>query len=140
MAKTLSIAECEREYPEAFKDATGAVDRRLTEKIKRAMVHMINQGELNIAAPPDHFEQLPSAGKFPALLYSREGVKTLVVKDAEEQAAALKQGWVLKPTKAHVDKAQNKPGVARDERIEKLQKELDSELKAKASELVEAEK
>lgn len=140
--KRLSVAECKRQFPEAWQDANEKQDKRITGKIELAMVHMINEGEswldaklkaLNIALPPDHFEQIPSSAQFPKLMYHESGtVKS--VEDEDELAELLKQkGWAAKPSQKHLDKFQ-RGTTPRDENIKRLQRELDAELKKKEEE------
>jgi hypothetical protein len=140
--KRLTVEQCRQQYPEAWQDANGRKDTRISGKIEIAMVHMINEGEtwtdaklkaLCIALPPDHFEQVPVGGSFPKLLYHESGqMKT--VEDEDEEAALLKQkGWYGKPQQKHLDKLQ-RGTTSRDESIKRLQRELDAELKKKEEE------
>lgn len=140
--RRLTVAECKQQFPEAWQDANEKKDKRITGKIELAMVHMINEGEtwqdaklkaLNIALPPDHFEQVPSNSAFPKLLYHESGaVKS--VEDEEEMSEVLKQkGWLAKPSQKHLDKLQ-RGATPRDENIKRLERELASELKKKAEE------
>lgn len=138
----LTLEQCKQRFPEAWQDANGRKDMRIKGKTELAMVHMINEGEswpdaklkaLCIALPPDHFEQVPSAGQWPKLLYHESGqMKT--VGDEEEYASTMKQkGWFEKPAQKHLDKLQ-RGAQPRDENIKRLQRELDAELKKKEDE------
>jgi hypothetical protein len=141
--KLLNLRECEQQFPEAFQDANGNPDKRLKENHKRAMVHMINQGEspfdaklkaLSIALPPDHWEQVPPAGAWPKLVYYEDGKTVKTVEDEDEYAELMKQkGWSLKPPQKHLDRLQ-RGTQPRDENIKRLQRELDAELKKKEEE------
>lgn len=140
--KRLTLEECKREFPEAWQDANGRKDERIKGKIEIAMVHMINEGEswndaklkaLNIALPPDHFEQVQGSSPFPKLVYHESGTMKSV-EDQEELDGLMKQkGWSLKPSSKHLDKLQ-RGTTPRDENIKRLQRELDSELKKKQEE------
>jgi hypothetical protein len=144
MAKHMTVKECEQHYPDVFKDEAGFPDKRLTDKLKRYMVHMICEGEnpydaklktLCIAHPPDHFEQVPAGGEFPKMLYNANG-KFALVQDEEQMENLMKEkGWSAKPGKAHLDKLQ-KSSIPRDENIKRLEKELAAEVKAKSEESV----
>ena len=140
--KRLTIKECKAQFPEAFQDANGNPDKRITENMERIMVHMINEGEsafdaklkaLCIAKAPDHFEQVAPLGAWPKLLYHESGaIKT--VEDEEEYAELMKQkGWSTKPAQKHLDKLQ-RGSTPRDENIKRLQRELDAEVKKKQEE------
>lgn len=145
--KRLTLAECKREYPEAWLDANEKKDKRITGKIELTMVHMINEGEhwadaklkaLNIALPPDHFEQVPSTSEWPKLVYHESGAMKSV-EDEEEYNALMKQkGWSAKPAQKHLDKLQ-RGSQPRDENIKRLQRELEAELKKKADDAAEKE-
>lgn len=146
MAKHMTVQECEQRFPDVFKDEAGFPDKRLTDRIKRFMVHMICEGEnpydaklksLCIGNPPEHFEQIPPGGAFPKMLYNANG-KFALVKDEQELANLVKQkGWSDKPAKVHLDKLQ-KSSIHRDENIKRLEKELAAEVKAKAEDSVTA--
>lgn len=147
--KRMTVEECKRAYPEAWQDVNERQDKRIKGKIELAMVHMINEGEpwpdaklkaLNIALPPDHFEQLPAGGAFPKLVYHEDGKTTKLVEDEDELSELLKQNdkakrevWALKPQQKHLDRLQ-RGAQPRDENIKRLQRELDAELKKKEEE------
>ena len=144
--KRLTIEECKRQYSEAFEDATGRPDKRLKgpggERIIRAMVHMINEGEtpwdakikaMCVALPPDHFEAVPPLGAFPKLMYHESGSMKSVEDEAEYDELVKQKGWAAKPSQKHLDKLQAGT-TPRDENIRRLKRELDAELKAKEAE------
>lgn len=147
--KRLTVEECKRQFPEAFQDANGRNDKRITDNIARTMTHMINEGEswadaklkaMNIALAPDHFERVDALGAWPRLVYHEDGKATKVVQDEEELAEltaqngkAKREVWALKPPQKHLDRLQR--GVTpRDENIKRLQRELDAEVKKKTEE------
>lgn len=147
--KRLTVEECKKQFPEAFEDANGKKDKRITDNIARTMTHMINEGEswadaklkaMNIALPPDHFERVDALGAWPKLVYHEDGKTLKTVQDEEEldelmnqNSKAKRELWVLKPPQKHLDRLQR--GVTpRDENIKRLQRELDAEVKKKQEE------
>lgn len=147
--KRLTVEECKKQFPEAFQDANGRQDKRITDNIARTMTHMINEGEspfdaklkaMNIALPPDHFERVDALGAWPKLVYHEDGKTMKTVQDEEgldellnQNGKAKRELWVLKPPQKHLDRLQR--GVTpRDENIKRLQRELDAEVKKRQEE------
>lgn len=143
--KMLSVAEAKAQFPAAFTDAIGQPDRRIDEEMELHITHFLNQGEspfdaklkaLCMGHPPEHSKVVSPKGAWPKLLYHEDG-KTKLAEDDEDMKKLLKQGWSVTPTAKFSDKAQ-RGTVSRDENIRRLQKELDSEVKAKEAEVTAA--
>lgn len=140
--KRLTVKECKQQFPEAFQDANGKIDKRIDENMERTMTHMINEGEspfdaklktLCIAKSPDHFQQVAPLGAWPKLLYHESGTMKTVEDEDEYTELTKQKGWTAKPAQKHLDKLQR--GVTpRDENIKRLQRELDAEVKKKQEE------
>lgn len=65
-----------------------------------------------IAVPPDHYKAMPSSGRYPRMVYRKDG-KTSIVGSAEDHQKALASGWSDEASQIHVDRAQGiKPAPA----------------------------